>query len=357
MFNSLEQKLNAWLLSGNARIEMYETLALLLENGVVLDKAIRDLYMIESNQGKKPKATRAMMLADLKQAVASGQSLSTALVRWAPSQEVALIKAGETTGQLAEALMECSKIILAKRAVKSAVQQGTAYPILLMVVFVILLYQISTKMVPQFARTTPEENWTGAAWLLAQIAHFVTNWGVHTLVVLALFGIWVTWSLPNMYRPKLRVWLDRIPPWSIYRALHGSTFLLNVSVMLKAGVRLQDVLIIMARTGSPWVKSRIGAALAGINSGQNLGQALYRTGYEFPERRLIDFLRAVSDQDGFDEHLAKFGERWLTKSVEKVKAAFNIIFVSALVFMGGLMILVLVAVYSLQEMARTAMGM
>lgn len=357
MQSTLEQKLNAWLLTGNSRIELYETLGLLLENGVVLSKAVHDLYMIESNQGKKPKATRAMVLADIRHAVSRGQSLSSSLARWAPSQEVALIRAGETSGRLSDALKECSKIILAKKEVKAAVIGGVAYPIVIALVFVVLLQQISTKMVPQFARITPEENWVGAAWLLAKIAHFVTNWGLVSLMIVAGLGAWVMWSLPNVYRPRFRVWLDRIPPWSVYRSLHGSTFLLNIAVMLQAGVRLQDVLIIMAKTGSPWVKSRIGATLEGINSGQNLGQALHRTGYEFPERRMIQFLRSVSDQDGFDQHLANFGERWLAKSVEQVKAAFKAVFYGALFLMGGLMILVLVAVYSLQDAARNALGM
>src|SRR3546814_12923744 len=84
----------------------------------------------------------------------------------------------------------------------------------------------------------------------------------------------------------------------------------------------------MAKTGSPWVRSRVGAALAGINSGLNLGQALHRTGYQFPDDRMVQFLRSVSDQDGFDDHLVRFGERWLKKSVDQVKSAAKILLIS-----------------------------
>lgn len=357
MLERLELKINQLLFTGNARIELYETIGLLLENGVVLSKAVQDLYMIESNNGKNPKALRALVLNAIRHGVSRGQGLSVALAPWVPHQEVALIKAGETTGQLARSLTECSRIIQAKQEIKKAVIGGLMYPLIISMVLVLLLYQISTKMVPQFARITPESSWTGAAWVLSQIAHFVVNWGLVSLLVFVVFAGWVSWSMPNLYRPRFRVWLDKLPPWSIYRALHGSTFLLNISVMLRAGVRLQDVLIIMAKTGSPWVKSRIGSALEGINSGQNLGQALYRTGYGFPDHRLVQFLRTVSEQEGFDEHLARFGERWLQKSVSQVQTSFKTIATLALFLLGGLMVLVLVGVYSLQSAAQTSLGM
>ncbi|MBF22308.1 MAG: secretion system protein F [Pusillimonas sp.] len=357
MLENFELKLNKWLFSGNLRIELYETISLLLENGVVLSKAIKDIYLIESENGKKPKAVRALVLNSLRRGIERGQSLSSAMASWVPNQEVALIKAGETSGNLSAALKECAIIIRAKQDISGSVIGGVLYPLAILSVLIVLLYQIATRMVPQFARITPEETWTGASWVLAQIAYFVVNWGLVSLVSLLLFMVWVIWSLPNLYRPRIRIWLDQIPPWSIYRALHGSTFLLNISVMLKAGVRLQDVLILMARTGSPWVRSRIGAALEGINSGENLGEALQRTGYKFPDKRMVQYLRAVGDQDGFDEHLARFGEHWLSKSVAKVKNAFRIINAICVVILGALMLLVVVGIYSLQGAAQQSLGM
>src|SRR5690606_30786578 len=108
--------------------------------------------------------------------------------------------------------------------------------------------------VPQFARILPAEQWTGAAAILRFIANAVNNYGSIALGALIVFLIWVVWSLPNMAKSPMRKWLDKIPPWSIYRMLHGSTFLLNIAVLLQAGVRVQEVLKMMSRTGSPWLK-------------------------------------------------------------------------------------------------------
>src|SRR3546814_372482 len=278
--NAFEKKINRLLFTGSSRIEMYETIALLLENGVILSKALRDLYMIESKNGKKKKEVRAVVLNEMMNGVAAGQSLSAILADWAPPQEVALIQAGEVSSRLPQSLMECSKIITAKQEIVGAIIAGISYPILIFILIVVLLHQVATKMVPQFARVSPPETWTGSAAVLNHLSYFVTNWGLESLGVLFIFLMWVVWSMPNMHRPRIRIYLDKIPPWSIYRMLQGSTFLLNIAIMIKAGVRLQNILIMMAKTGSPWVRSRVGAALAGINSGLNLGQALHRTGYQ-----------------------------------------------------------------------------
>src|SRR3546814_16680195 len=89
--NAFEKKINRLLFTGSSRIEMYETIALLLENGVILSKALRDLYMIESKNGKKKKEVRAVVLNEMMNGVAAGQSLSAILADWAPPQEVAQI--------------------------------------------------------------------------------------------------------------------------------------------------------------------------------------------------------------------------------------------------------------------------
>ncbi|EOF7659938.1 TPA: hypothetical protein ACP3Z7_004795, partial [Pseudomonas aeruginosa] len=62
------------------------------------------------------------------------------------------------------------------------------------------------------------------------------NDAVERVAVITLTVVVIV-TLPT-YRWKGRVWLDRmLPPWSIYRMLQGTTFLLNMAVMLNAGIR------------------------------------------------------------------------------------------------------------------------
>lgn len=344
------------VIGSSVRIEIYEAIELLLSNQVQLSVALKALYNVESKDGKKKSEVSAVVLQDCINAMDSGVPLSNALEKWIPDQETQLIRAGERSGDLVGAFKDAIKIIQAKSKIVSAVAGGVVYPLVLGSFSCVLLYQISHNMVPQFARIIPPEQWTGATAVLRELANFVTTKGVYSLIGLFIFLIWVFWSMPNMHRTPLRKVLDYIPPWSIYRMLHGSTFLLNVAVMLRAGIRVQEILTMMGNSGSPWLKSRIGAALNGITQGENLGEALHMSGYNFPDPRSVQFLRLLSNQSGFDERLGSFAERWLDKSIANVQAASQIMLYVGISATGGLLMLVIAGVFSMQQLAQQVLG-
>jgi len=337
------------VLGAGARIEFYETLELLLSNNVMLSTALREIYKIESKNGKNTKSLRAIVIFECMSALDSGRNLSDALARWVPDQEAQLIRAGERSGELAGALTDAVRIIEAKRAIFGAILGGTAYPLLLSGISVVLLNLISTKMVPQFIKILKPNQWSPPAMALRAIADYVNHYGLVTVVGLIVFFIWMFWSMPNMSRAHIRRVLDKIPPWSLYRMLHGATFLLNVAVMLRAGVKVHDVLTLMSDAGSPWMKVRIQAALNGINQGMNLGEALHRSGYEFPDARAVQFLRILANQEGFENKLTRFGERWMEASVADVKKASAMMTSFSILLIGALLMLVIAGMMSIQQ--------
>ena len=50
------------VIGAGARIEIYETLELLLSNQVLLSTALREIYRIESKDGKKTNEVRAIVI-------------------------------------------------------------------------------------------------------------------------------------------------------------------------------------------------------------------------------------------------------------------------------------------------------
>ncbi|MFC6523200.1 type II secretion system F family protein [Undibacterium arcticum] len=147
-------------------------------------------------------------------------------------------------------------------------------------------------------------------------------------------------SLP-LLRGRARYYLDKIPPWSIYRMLHGSTFFLNVGVLLSADVHLPVVLEMLKARANPWLKERIEDALHGVNIGANLGEALHRAGHDFPDRRGVQLLRIISGQSGSEENLEAFGSRWMEESVTNLGKASKLILACAISFNGAIILLVL----------------
>ncbi|MGV8267813.1 type II secretion system F family protein, partial [Pseudomonas aeruginosa] len=60
----------------------------------------------------------------------------------------------------------------------------------------------------------------------------------------------------------------------IYRMIQGTTFLLNMTVMLNAGIRPYDRMASMIKISPPWLKQRMEADRYGVSLGQNMNVAL-----------------------------------------------------------------------------------
>jgi type II secretory pathway component PulF len=341
------------------RIEIYEALSLLIENGVLLNDALHEMYEVMSNDGKNPRYPCAIALRDCMTGMADGRPLSTTLAKWVSPEECSLIAAGEKTGRLADdrdgpgAFTQAIRIITAKRRILRAIQMATFYPAMLFMLVAVLLNIISTQVVPNIEKIVPPENWEGPAVLLGVISQFVKNYGDIALTVLITTCVVIFVSLPYL-RGSVRLYADKVPPWSVYRTLHGSTFLLNVAVLLQAGVKLQDTLTLLSETANPWLKERIDSAKYGIRIGGNLGQALYRAGYDFPSRRAVRYLVILSSRQGFEVAINRFADRWLNESVRNIEMIAAMALTCGVLTVGVLILLILFGVSSIQDMITSS---
>lgn len=337
-----------------ARIEFYEAMTLLMENGVLLNDALKEMYKVASDEGRKPKNPRAIVLYDCMMGVAEGRPLSKVLANWVSPEECSLISAGEKSGRLVDdkdgpgAFSQAIKVITAKRDIMGAISMATVYPTVLGALSVVLLNMVSTKLVPKLAKSANPENWEGAAALLYAIAQFVTGYGKPALAALLLVVAAIFGSLPYL-RGDIRFYLDKVPPWSVYRMLHGSTFLLNVAVLLQAGIKLQDALGLLSETAKPWLRERIEAAKYGIGIGGSLGVALSKAGYDFPDRKAVQYLMILSNRQGFETAIGRFGDRWLKESIRNIQSTAKVALATGILLIGGLMMIVVAGAGGIQD--------
>lgn len=337
-----------------ARIEFYETLSLLLENHVLLYDALKEMYTIASEDHRKPNHPRAIVIHDCLMRISEGQPLSKALAKWINEQEASLIAAGEKSGLMKKAFDDAIKVITAKRHILSAALGATVYPAVLFALACVLLHMVATQLVPKLAKVTDPNSWEGAAKLLYRMAQFVTGFGALTLILILCLTLFVFTTLPYL-RGRVRIWLDKSPPWSVYRTLHGSTFLLNVAVMLQSGVRLESALQLLSVNAKPWLKERIDAALYGIRIGGNLGVALHRAGYDFPDKKAVQYLSVLANHDGFEAAMSGFGDRWLAHSIKKIQALSKITLACGVLTIGALMVVVIAGAGEIQNAVEAGM--
>lgn len=337
---------------GEARQEFYRSLSLYLKNNVPIKSACESMYSIYSDEERKPNRVKAIVAQDCLLGITNGRPIYESLETWVKYDEYSTIAAGAKAGnKLPEALDRAVDMIDRKKRMTNAVISATAYPTFILFSLFVACYYVAVTILPKLLKVTSHghagamgDN-TGA---LVMFSHFVANYGVATGFAAIALVLTIALTMDRFTGPA-RVYLDRVPPWSMYRIVQGAVFIYNVGVLLKGGVQKVELLETMAEKAKPWLRERIEGALLGVKNGRDLGTALYEAGHDFPSREAIQYIRVIGSLKGGDEQLQEFGELWMTAAVhrlEKNAAIFNKVAIA----LGGLMLISFAA--AINEMAN-----
>lgn len=289
-----------------------------ISNGISLVDALKAIYRISSYDGKKPKAVEAQIVGKWLRGVQNEGRLGPSIANWVPEQDRDVIEAGEESGKLAEAIRNALYINEGKAKIRGALIGGLAYPALILCVVIAFFYIFGTQVIPSFEEVLPREQWYGQAASMGAMSDFVRNYLIWVLVGVVLLGIAMFWSFPN-WTGRGRAKVDNFPPFSLYRLMLGTGFMLSVSGLLQSGQSIPKTLELLLRNANPYYRSRLVGALRQIREGSNFGEALHRTGYGFPEPDTVMDLRSYSDFGDLQKILAALATEWMNDSVERIQ--------------------------------------
>ena len=333
--NEFELSLNRWLfrISQASRRRLWIKLSKLLNNGVPIIEALTSINQrqIQSGRGKTP---LSLALTDWIKQMKNGKRLSDAVKGWVESDEQMIIAAGEQGGKVEQAMLSAGDVMTAKKRIQKSVFAGLSYPAVTAMMGFGVLYLFSFKIIPAFSSVVSADKWQGTAKMLVGFAEFSRNWILILVIGLVALIVAFFFSLPR-WTNGLRIKLDKYPPFSIYRMLQGSTWLISFATLVSAGVRIENALDRLAADAQPWLKVRINACLRNMKSGMNPGEALSRTGYGFPDNEIIDDLTVYAKLSGFDQALETIGREWITESVESIDAMMKVVFGVSVVIVGS----------------------
>lgn len=301
------------------RSRLYRKVAAQLDNGVKLRVVIQDLYDRAAKRGETE--TMTIILADVRHALDRGEGLAHALTPWSDPLECMVIGAGEKSGNIGPALRQAAESLSGVKEMQKAVLNSLSYPTVLLIATIGVLYYIGTEFLPEMTAIASADQFTGTAASLYWFSDFVqTPW--FWLCILAIIGIigGVIYTLPRTFgEDRFRVHLDKIPPWSLYRLVIGSGFLVSLSSLLRAGIKLEDAIIQANKYASPYLSIRLNAILIESRKGRSFGDALEATRYQFPDRDIIDDLITYSALPNFDQILFNYGQEWTEEGIESIK--------------------------------------
>jgi type II secretory pathway component PulF len=301
------------------RQRIYEQLAAMVEGGLKLDNALDALWDRASDRGRRPTNVDAIVLDCWRKEFRKAASLSDAVADWVPTQDRMLIEAGELANDLPTALREVAFLNDSVAAMRGALLGNLIYPTILLAAIVGAIYLFGQMVIPQFARVLPVENWTGTAATMADLAAFSQAWLFPSIGLLLVSMVTIVMTLP-VWSGHVRARFDKLPPWSFYRLFHGVSFMLALSALLRAGVHTPVAMAKLRDTARPWMRRRISAALHHVNDGATLGDALDRTGFDFPDKDLVADLRIYAQMSGVETALGRLGRRWVEEGRQRINA-------------------------------------
>ncbi|MFC5474049.1 type II secretion system F family protein [Paraherbaspirillum soli] len=320
----LNRRWAKWQFGSNVRLRLYRKIAKMLANGLPLLKILEELQERASSNGKKPNEPLAIVLDDCRRMVQNGRMLAEGLGHWIPHTEQMIIMAGEQGGRLEGTLVALVDVVQSGKKIKSVIIGGVAYPIAIFALIIVYIYVFGTRVIPQFARMVDPATWHGSARSLYLMSLAVQSWMPYLVIVLIVAGIGLVLSMPR-WRGDVRVFMDRFAPYSIYRLMAGSSFLMAFSALQLAGITVEKSLTRLADAAPPWLRERLDGALIGVKSGLNCGEALKNAGYGFPSKEVVDDLCVYAEYKGFGDALKILADEWMADGVELIESQMKVL--------------------------------
>lgn len=342
-------------MSRKHRFRIYRKLEGMLRMNEALSRALDRLYLNTSEMGKHPRRPGAVALREWFLKDRAGVTLSEAMDGWVPTGELYMIRAGEESGTLAKALGSIQKVGEKAKEMKSAVTYAVGYPVFMVILISFVLYMFGVQLIENMRKSAPK-NVVAAMGGVASLSDFIRDWGLYVVALILVIAFIIAVTLP-VWRGKLRSKFDMYPPWSWYRILQGSGFLLGLSALLGAQVPLKRSLEILEEQGNPWIRQRINSARQEVLRGSNLGEALRVGQYNFPDPVVAVDLEILSERGDVGQVIEQVTEEWINEQIDDMKAQAMVVRNVGLAVVGGVIAWTMSSIFNVVvELSKPSSG-
>ncbi|WP_454688242.1 type II secretion system F family protein [Achromobacter aloeverae] len=242
--------------------------------------------------------------------------LAFAIEHWIPATERTILYASEKSGNLVQGYEICQRTVKLQSGMWLAVIAGFTYPVLQGLGVMAMLYAFATMMLPRM-EGFHHSNFSPLTQSIITLSLWIRDyWWLWAAGIASLMAT-IMWSLGR--RGPIRNALDKVPPWSFYRMVHGALFLSSFATLQRSGIPVLEALATLAESANPWLKERIEAAAYGVRQGFNIGRALRNAGHEFPDWKALPVVESFASKSRFAETLGEYADDWLLSTAKRVE--------------------------------------
>ena len=309
------------------RISLYERLKSYIEEGF----PVYDSLLKFKARYDKRKDFRGKILGIWLKKMQQGQTFKNAIAGWDPDAELNLITAGEEGNGLNLGLQEAIRFAESSQNIKSTIKKGITYPAVLFAVIIVFISMFSIQLAPTYLEILPLEKWPESASSLYWLSTFLVNNIGKLAIIAALLGYIVAKTI-GIWTGSSRRIFDKVPPWSVYKVYQACAFLISLASMMQSGVPLNDALLKIKITSSPWLGLYIDQMLKNLRQGgKNFGKHL---DVGLLDQETADDVIDYSDLGKFEQAIYSIGEKNLKEAVEQIDSRMAIIKNIMLVLVG-----------------------
>jgi type IV pilus assembly protein PilC len=325
---------------------MSRQLATMISAGMTL---LRAFYVLEEQlENKKLKET----VAGVREDIEAGISFSEALARhpkiFSPLY-VAMVRAGEAGGVLEESLERVADQLEKDDALRRQVKSAMAYPAVVLSFAIIVLLALIAFIVPVFVGVF--KDFGGDLPMITKftvgLSHFVTGqWYLligGTVGIVVGFRRWKKseWGRPQWDRLRLRI------PFKIGKTVQKialARWSRTFSALYSAGVPIMQAIEVTGQTaGNKVVEDAMANVIESVRSGGSIAAPL-RDASIFPS--MVAQMIAVGEETGnLDTMLSKVADFYEDEVAAAVKALTSILEPIMIVFVGGIVGFIVIAMY------------
>ena len=322
-------------------------LATMVSSGMTI---LRALYVLEE-QTENPKL--CAVLVEVRKDVEAGLPLSDALERHPKTFNplfVAMTRAGETGGMLEDSLLRIADQLEKEGSLRRQVKSAMAYPIVIFVFAAAVMLGMVAFIVPVFAGVFEE---LGGAELpkMTQFTMVISDvvTGYWYLLILGTVGFafaFTKWKKTPKGRAIWQRFLLRIPfkIGDIFQKVALARWSRTFSALMGAGVPLLQAIEITKQTaGNIVVEEAMDAVTTSVKAGGTIAAPLMESPV-FPS--MVGHMVKVGEETGaLTTMLSKIGDFYEDQVAASVKALTSILEPVMIVFVGGIVGFIVIAMY------------
>lgn len=234
-----------------------------------------------------------------------GRPLSDCFVGWLPPEQLVLIRTGEETGKIAEAIEQCVTLDKQISLIKKTIRKASYLPAFASTLLLGVLVGAYQKGIPMLKEVQPVEEWGETPLQLMAITEVFGADPLRTVAVAVVIVTLMAWAIPNFDingRPEIRNAFDKYMPFfGIYRTLQVSIFLRSFSTLLSSGVRIKDALDLIIENSPKYVSNRVIEMRVKISSGSELGECFINPFLGENGKDLSDMAQGDSLEEALEE--------------------------------------------------------